>query len=861
MLSIAAMAGGQSSYYLSLAREDYYLEGGEPPGRWLGNGAARLGLSGQVERHELEELFEGRSPDGTGPLVQLQKGRTHQPGWDLTFSAPKSVSVLWSQAEYELRQALQEAHFRAVKHAIEYLEETAAFTRRGHGGTERERCGLTVAAFEHGTSRAQDPQLHTHALVMNVAARSDGTFGTLSSRDLYTHKMAAGALYRVELAHECRRLGLELTRGEHSFELACVPAALSEHFSSRRQQILEALAREGLDGAAAASLAALSTREVKGHVSREELTRHWQRVGEQFGFSTREVLAAINQRPEPNAERPLRLSLGKAVATLSEKQGSFTEAELLRKVAAAVEHQGIAGEMVTSRVRSHLREKLEEVHHRSDYPRFAPKEMVEIERRLLDAAEQSKGSKAHVVSEKYVERATKARSLSPEQEAAFRHITAGTGSIQLVEGMAGTGKTYMLGAAREAWERQGFRVIGASLAARAARELEDGSGIKSDTLAKTLWLLDRPLIDQVKHHAKQLWNTAKLDISLDLRGFTEKGKGKVRKAFAEHKPEFQKLTLDSKTVVVLDEAGMVGTRDFERLVHHITRAGAKLVAVGDSRQLQPIDAGAPFRFLSDRLGSDKLSDIVRQYEPWMVDAVHQFADGDARGALTQYGLAGKLSVEVTRSSAIAKLIRDWNEGRTANLSETLILAGTRADTKELNRLAQESRRLQDELGQRSITIGGELYFEGDRIVFTKNNRSLGVHNGDFGVVENIRGLLSSPITPLTIRLDREDEHGRAVRVTLTPAEYKHLQLGYAVTTHKAQGATVDRTFVLAGGWMQDRELSYVQMSRHREDCRIYASEADAGEDLATLSRSMSQSRQKSMALEVHERRREWEVSC
>lgn len=859
MLSIGAMAGGQSSYYLSLAHEDYYLKGGEPPGGWLGRGAAQLGLAGQVERLELEELFEGRSPDGAGPLVQLQKGKTHQPGWDLTFSAPKSVSVLWSQADYELRQALQEAHFRAVQHAIGYLEDSAAFTRRGHGGTERERCGLIVAAFEHGTSRAQDPQLHTHALVMNVAARTDGTFGTLSSRDIYTHKMTAGAVYRVELAHQCRSLGLELTRGEHTFELACVPPALSEHFSSRRQQILEALAREGLNGPAAASLAALSTREVKGHVSREELTRHWQRVGEQFGFSTREALSAVQQQPEPDAERPLRLSLGKAVATLSDKQGSFTEAELLRRVAAAVEHEGIRGEIVTNRVRSHLRDKLEEVHHRPDYPRYALKELVDTEKRLLEAAERSRANSAHVVSEKHAGQAAKARKLSPEQEAAFRHITTDAGSIRLVEGMAGTGKTYMLGAAREAWEREGFRVIGASLAARAARELEDGSGIKSDTLAKTLWLLDRPFADQVKHHAKQLWNTAKLDIGLDLRGFTEKGKRKVRKAFAEHTPEFQKLTLDSKTIIVLDEAGMVGTKDFERLVQHVAHAGAKLVAMGDSRQLQPIDAGAPFRFLSEKLGSAKLTDVIRQHEPWMVDAVHQFADGDARGALTQYALAGKLSVEATRSGAILKLVRDWNEGRTEDLAKTLILAGTRADTKELNTLAQESRRLQGELGKRSITIGGELYFEGDRVVFTKNSRSLGVHNGDFGVVENIRGLLSSPFTPLTIRLDRDDEHGRALRVTLTPAAYADLQLGYAVTTHKAQGATVHRTFVLAGGWMQDRELSYVQMSRHRQDCRVFVSEAEAGEDLSTLSRSMSQHRQKNMVLDTHELRRDQEV--
>lgn len=862
MLSIGAMAAGQESYYLTLAREDYYLEGGEPPGRWLGSGAKRLGLDGTVSRHELEELFKGKSPDDSSPLVQLQRGRTHQPGWDLTFSAPKSVSVLWSQADYELRQALQDAHFKAVQFSVDYLEQNAAFTRRGHGGVDRERCGLVVATFEHGTSRAQDPQLHTHALVMNVAARSDGTFGTLSSHDLYLNKMLAGVLYRTQLAHECSRLGFELGRGEHSFELACVPAKLSEHFSTRRQQILDTLAREGLSGPVASSLAALSTREVKGHVAREELMGFWKAVGEEHGFSTKEVLAALAPRfAKTEAEQfmRLRLATGKAIDTLSDKNGNFTESQLLRKVAAAVEHEGIDGKQVSQYVRSIVRDQLEVVQEGPDSPRFATKELVEVERRLLGNAEASKSNRSHAVSEKTVEAVRRSRTLNAEQDAALRRITTDAGAIQCVEGMAGTGKTYMLGAAREAWEKQGLRVIGASLAARAARELEVGSGIKSDTLAKTLWLLDRPLTDKLKHHGKQLWETAKLDISLDARGFTEKGKRKVRKAFAKHTPKLDSLSLDSKSVVVIDEAGMIGTKELERLVGLTTKAGAKLVLVGDHRQLQAIDGGAPFRFLAERLGAAKLTEIIRQYEPWMVNAVKQFAEGDARGALTQYALAQKLSVADTRADAIQKLIQDWNQKRTAELKESLILAGTRAETKDLNLLAQDARRQQGELGTRSIRVGENLYFEGDRIVFTKNSRPLGVSNGDFGTIENIRGLLSSPLTPLTIRLDHEDEHGKPVRVTLTPAAYKDLELGYAVTTHKAQGATVDRTFVLGGGWMQDRELSYVQMSRHREDCHIYTSVADAGEDLDALSQSMSHSRMKGMALDPEKERREREA--
>jgi len=161
MLSIGAMTGGQGQYYLDLSREDYYLNGGEPPGWWWGAGATSLKLRGLVARHELQQLLDGFSPKGER-LTQNAGRDNRRPGWDLTFSAPKSVSVLWSQADAEARRQIQEAHLAAVKAGLHYLETEAAFTRRGKAGLERERTGLLVAGFEHGTSRAGDPQLHTH---------------------------------------------------------------------------------------------------------------------------------------------------------------------------------------------------------------------------------------------------------------------------------------------------------------------------------------------------------------------------------------------------------------------------------------------------------------------------------------------------------------------------------------------------------------------------------------------------------------------------------------------------------------------------------------------------------------------------
>lgn len=477
MLSIGAMVAGQAKYYTTLAREDYYLEGGEPPGKWHGRGAEALGLNGTVEGTQLANLYKGMAPDGSRSLVQLQRGRMHQPGWDLTFSAPKSVSVLWSQADAEARRTLQAAHDNACRLALEYLQENAAFTRRGRGGAEQEPCGLIAASFEHGTSRAQDPQLHSHVLVLNVGVRDDGTFGTIWSHDLYIHKMVAGVLYRVQLAHECKKLGLELKRGETSFELAVVPEALCDFFSTRSHDIKEAMAKEGSSGPAAAALATLATREVKGHVARDELFRRWAEPGELHGFSADEARSAFGRGTSLEfglSGARVSLRTGKAIEELSSRQSHFSEAQLLRRVAHALEHRGLPAAMLIEGVRDflHNSDKLEVVRDAGRHPRFATRDLLKAERRLQEAADRSRTHDSHVVSQKTLAAVCSKRTLTPEQEAALREITAGSGSIKCVEGMAGTGKTYLLSAAREAWEKEGYRVVGGCLSARAARQLD-----------------------------------------------------------------------------------------------------------------------------------------------------------------------------------------------------------------------------------------------------------------------------------------------------------------------------------------------------------------------------------------------------
>jgi len=791
------MAAGQCNYYLDLGRSDYYLEGGEPPGQWLGQAARELGLEGQVSPEALRNLFEGYAPDGGRELVQL--GRGHQPGWDLCFSAPKSVSVVWAVGEREAREAIQEAHDRAVEAAVGYLEDAASFTRRGRGGAELERAGLCVATFQHGTSRAQDPQLHTHALVLNVALREDGRFGTLRSRDLYQHKMAAGALYRSELAARLRELGFELERDRSAFRIQDVPKALEELFSKRRAAIEAELKARGKSGdAVAAERAALTTREVKGHVARDELFSTWR---EEAG---RTFEAPVKQGKGRGGGGGLEAVAATALATLEKKQSFFLERDVVREMALELQDRGAPVDRIHEAAQKALEGRgVAHLGREHGYQYFATHATLEREASVLGHAAELAETVGHKVKDRHLEAVIADRpTLKDEQRDALESLARG-GDLVLVEGLAGTGKTYLLEAAREVWEREGYTVRGAAVAGKAALELQGGAGIESKTLARTLLELER-------------------------------------------KP------LTRNDVLVVDEAGMVGMNELERVLDHARQAGAKVCLAGDYRQLPAIEDAAPFRRLCTEHGAAELREVSRQHELWEREALTQLAEGDVRGALSQYALAGRLHQAQGNEQAREELLEAWRWSRTTSLERTLVLTATNEDRHELNKRMQEERLRQGELDRDQCAYrGNERFFVGDRVLFTVNDRSAGYANGDLGVIERVSGR-----DELTVRLDRYQD-GRPVRVTAEVND--SIDLGYALTTHKAQGQTVDRAFVLGSATLQSRELAYVQLSRARERTDLFFSETDAGEDLAELKRAMERSTVRALALEEQERLRELEL--
>lgn len=827
MLSIAAMGNGSGHYYSSLATEDYYLKGGEPPGQWAGSGAERLQLGGAADGQALSALLDGFAPDGFS-VVQNAGNQTRQPGWDLTFSAPKSVSVLWALSDHEVRIQIQAAQDAAVRTSISYLEEQT-YTRRGKGGLTLERAKPIVALYEHGTSRLQDPQLHTHALWLNACVRDDGTTGTILSKPLYQHKMVAGALYRAELASQLvERLGLRLEQDRFSFKVAGIPAKLSRAFSKRRAEIEEVLQSFDSKSGRAAEVAALGTRSKKEHLPREALFQIWKDVAIQVGWTPAQFDNLFGKRKARafGAGRADRL-MSRVLTELTTADSFFPERNFLRKVAEKVQDGRATASELRESVQQALRNKdlVLELDGVKGEKQFTTPKVVEMESKLLDSCQRLFDSSRRFVSKASLERAVSAVekrkkfTLSAEQHEAVAHLTSDGGRLRLLSGIAGSGKTTVLEAARVAWERKGYKVYGAALSGKAAEELSEGSGIRSATLESVRCRSEPSWGFRLRHTTKQLWRAATGRPTYSLKG----------------------LELDRKSILVVDEAGMIGTRQMKWVVDLVSKSGATLVAVGEDRQIQPIEAGGPFRTLRSRFGAGTLNEINRQKEAWMKAAVKEFAEGKPERALRRYADRGFVHVASNRNQAADTLLEYYRQNHLDSPESVLILTSKRAEAAFFNREIQISRRQTHAVGKLGVHIGSGFFYRNDRILFEENSSKLGVKNGMVGTVLRINHATQS----LTVRLDGEK---RRKTVTFSNRTYNSVSLGYAVTTHKVQGTTVDHALIFTGGSMQDRELTYVQASRSRHSNMFFMAEDVDGRIAETL-QSMRTSHAKTLATE------------
>lgn len=831
------------NYYLDQATADYYYREGEPPGRWWGRGAKSLRLIGTVQAEQLKSLCKGYAPDGTA-LTQNAGAADHQQAWDLTFSAPKSVSVLWSQVDSATRLKIRKLHQKAIQSALTYLTDAALLTRRGKGGTIREKVQPIVAIFEHGSNRELEPQLHSHCVLVNAAARADGTFGTILSEPFYRHKMTAGALYQAQFAYLLQsQLGLQVQREKTAFSVVGVPQKLVDHYSTRSKQIQDKLRTQGIRSAKAAALAALDTRKrkQKSPPARGLLFQRWQETNGKFGFTQKHCERLLRRVAIP--EKPLVLTkhIALAIKTLLETESFFSEQQLIRRTAIDLIGEGVAAAHIIDQVKAHLLEATDLVAlgAKDHEPLFTTHAMLAMEAQLLTTIDAGKSDSSHVINKLVVERILNSQlplnqKLSPdeflrneEQRNAVRQLTMQPGNVQVMEGMAGTGKTYTLKVAKQTWEKAGYRVVGMALSAAAAENLQEGAGIESETIALRLLQLDGRG-DLKRHHKRQVKRL--------LQG---------KRTYAYRGSRFR---LDRKTVVVVDEAGMVGTRQMAELVKRVRKAGAKLVLIGDRRQLQPIEAGGPFAAIADKTERAELKHVVRQqlepHDPnpaWHRQAGELIAAGHVAQAIQLFQERGRLTVQTDREQASLSIVRDWSVKGIQNPDDHVILAGTREEVAQLNELCQSARASAGALGTDAVAVGEQSFRIGDNILFTKNSRLYHIKNGNRGTVLAFNHLTKT----------------MAVRLTTTQKEvfipyrsFTDLQLGYAMTTHKAQGATVPSVYVLLGGPMQDRHLSYVQSTRACESTRLYVDKYSAGPQLKHLLNQMAKLRLKRLAHEV-----------
>ena len=785
MLSIGKLTVEQSRYYerqVAQGRDDYYSGRGESPGRWTGAGAETIGLGGQVDDDGFTALMDGRDP-GTGERLKRVGGRSKVAAFDLTFSAPKSVSVLFAIGEPALAGALVEAHESAVDAALGYLEREACRVRRGRGGVRHEAAGgFVAAAYRHRMSRAEDPQLHTHVVAANMARGADRRWTALDATPIYRHAKAAGYLYQAHLRAAVRerlpwvRWG-PVRNGMAEIE-QIAPGVLRE-FSTRRRQIEE---RER-ELVAAGVQVGDGGREAIAHDTRGRKrygvdTAPWRDVvrarAAEHGLGAPELAALVlgpARAPEVPDPRLVGVELAGA-AGLTEKQNTFAKREAVMAWAAA-HGQGAPAEAVERDAAEFLTR--DDVHRARGLTerRFTTSDLLAHEQAIVNGAQARRGEGAGRLDRRLVDAvlANAPHAPTSEQAQVIRGLTSSGHGVETVEALAGTGKTFTAGLLADAYTAGGFRVLGTAPTGRAVRELTEQAGIS------------------------QAWTLTRLALDLDAShgGF---GTGPV--------------------VLILDEAGMASTRETARVMGRAQAAGVKVIAIGDSGQLTSVQAGGWLGSLTERLGSHELREVMRQRDPRERQLLAQVRRGDPTNYLTEKKKSGQLQVMAGDNQNAGTweraAVAAWRERQAACAwGQAVLIVRDNQRRERLNTLIRAELKRDGRLGE-SIHIGGCELAVGDRVVARRNDRGRAVENGMRGTViavdPNEKELVVGTDAGAQRRLD---------------ASYvaEHLQHAYVLTAHTMQGATVQWAGVVGRPEDFTRNWSYTALSRAREPTELF----------------------------------------
>ena len=799
-------AAGFAAYLTQpTGRGDYYVGGvaeGET-GRWQGSAAAlaQLGLSPgvAVDCDALVALMEGRHPVSGLAIRPVGGDGSRVAGMDLTFSAPKSVSALWAVSRPYRRAQIEAAQRAAVAGAIARVEREIELVRRRSDGVlrwERAR-SLVRPEFVHTSSRltrgqegegVPDPQLHSHVLVV-AAQRWDGRFAAVDSRELFRSARVNGAWYRADLAYSLGELGLHVRgragKDARYFEVADVPGELASRWSARTDDI-ERAARAFRDRYGRAPRAGelggltVATRGTKTALRQVDVDQAWRAVGEEYGLGQTRAEGLFAEHARHEQRRVASEFLGALTRDRAMVERRELDAQAL-EAAAGVMRPEEAQRAVTELTRAGELVELEGGW-------WTTRELRELEQQTLRRTDERAADHGQGVPAGGVEAAREAAALrlgaplSAEQAAALDTVTGPAGVAVLI-GQAGTGKGVVIGAAREAWERDGRRVIGTAVAGATAKRLGADAGIGE---------------------------------TMTLDAFT-------------HRHREGGLHLDERSVVVVDEAGMADTRRVHALMEAAGESRAKVLLVGDAAQLSPIGAGGLFGEIAKCAPTAELTEVHRARHGWEREAWVQLRAGASERALSAYAARGRLHADDTRVEAGERMVADWATARAEDASARVVML-TDASNDELDRLnamAQQRRVVAGELGQRRARLPGRPYdlAAGDEVMLTGQLRPPGgqrVENGTRGTVLSV----DDRTDHVALRTDEPEPRD----VAFSTKHFSDVRLAYAQHVYKAQGLTADRALVLMGGWQSDRERAYVALSRARERTDVYVSREDLGDD-------------------------------
>lgn len=815
---VATIAAGTTARYYS-KQSEYYLGGGEPAGRWISSTndfGVRHGA--EVDNALFERLHASLDVDGQ-PLLSNSGDTTKRVGGiDLTLSAPKSVSVVSALADAETRRAIEKAQHEACEATIAFLERNAAFCRRGKDGHRLERATLTVAAFQHGEARPvehddgkvyADPNLHTHAVLLNFSMRQDGTVGALDARHLFAHKMAAGAVYHLALSSNLQKIGFEVGEvGKNGIFEIVLPESnqeqreqaqtfrdLQRHWSGRRKEVEQAMGAEGLSTAEAPALAAaiaLGTRSTKQEARTIDRFELWANEATPFLDVERLMANLRTARTWDCAEQEKLIAerVAGVPGELTEHESVFERRHLYAAVATALVGTGTDAVRVEQEVDCLLADgRIVELGRDAlQQPVYSTPEQIAIERELVAVTERLTRERRAAPDPEHVLQLCRERGLSAEQTHAAQMATS-SAAIAVIEGAAGSGKSTTLAAIVAAYSQDkatglpfagvARRVIGTSQSWKVARELQK---LGIEAMATDAWL-------------------------------------------ARTKEPF----LDANTVLVVDEAGLLSSRQMLAIVKRAEVAGAKIIATGDREQLVALGAGPGLSILASVTGTTRVDTIVRQREAWMRTAVTDFAKGRAKQGLMAFEERGLLKFAKGETATVTRLVDSW-EGtqRGEPQVSVLLIAKTNAQVRALNdevrvRLKGEGRIIGEDIEVAAVTPSGHgqtlAFAMGDQIRFLVRHDRLAVINGTMATITRID---DRDTQDPTLHVDIAGRRA-SFRVSELADEHGRARLGhaYSTTIYGSQGLTTDRAFVWAGPSMTRNE-AYVAFSRARDHLEIFA---------------------------------------